>query len=368
MLSAPLRICLVASSRFPVAEPFMGGLEAHTHGLASALIRRGHRVSLFAAAGSDPALGATALPVAAFSASPTARADVGSPPEEWMAEHHAYLDLVLGIARGRHGPFDVVHNNSLHHLPVAMSDLLAAPVVTTLHTPPLPWLESAMAFAAPTARFAAVSDSVARAWGHAVDAVTLPNGVDTSLWSPLSSRSGGPAPTGRAVWTGRVVPEKAPHEALLAARRAGMAIDLAGPVHDPAYFRSAVAPLLGRSARYLGHLQGRRLRHLVRSAAVAVVSPRWDEPFGLVAAEAMACGTPVAGYDNGALGEIVDSASGVLVTPGDTDALGAAMRRAARLDRAGVRARAVSHFSHELMVERYEWLYRDMASERVGAA
>ncbi len=349
----------------------MGGLEAHTHALATALIRRGHRVSLFAAAGSDPALGATELPVAAFSASETARADVGSPPEEWMAEHHAYLDLVLGIARGRHGPFDVVHNNSLHHLPVAMSDLLAVPVVTTLHTPPLPWLESAMAFAAPTARFAAVSDSVARAWRHAVDAVTLPNGVDTTAWRPARGPQAGPldgGTSGRAVWTGRVVPEKAPHEAVLAARRAGIAIDLAGPIHDPAYFRSAVAPLLGRSARYLGHLEGRRLRELVRSAAVAVVSPRWDEPFGLVAAEAIASGTPVAGYDNGALSEIVDATSGVLVTPGDVDALAVAVCQATRLDRSAVRRRAVSHFSHDLMVERYEWLYRDMAAERTGAA
>ena len=364
-MSAPLRICLVASSRFPVREPFMGGLEAHTHALASALIRRGHRVSLFAAAGSDPTLGATALPVAAFSSSAGARADVGSPPEDWMREHHAYLDLMLGIAQGRHGPFDVVHNNSLHHLPVAMSELLAVPVVTTLHTPPLPWLESAVAFAAPTARFAAVSDSVARLWRHAVDAVTLHNGVDTDFWRAGHGVGAG-AP--RAVWTGRIVPEKAPHEALQAARLAGMPIDLAGPVHDRDYFRSAVAPLLGRRARYVGHLEGRRLRALVGGASVAVVTPRWAEPFGLVAAEAMSCGTPVAGYDSGALNEIVDAASGALVTTGDVGALATAMRQAASLDRGDVRRRIRTHFSHDLMVDRYEWLYRDMCASRVEVA
>ena len=132
-----LSICLVASSRFPVAEPFMGGLEAHTHALAGVLMQRGHRVSLFAAPGSDPALGATSLDVAPYTMSDAARADVGAPPEAWMQEHHAYLDLMLGISRGRHGPFDVVHNNSLHHLPVAMSEVLDVPVVTTLHTPPM---------------------------------------------------------------------------------------------------------------------------------------------------------------------------------------------------------------------------------------
>jgi glycosyltransferase involved in cell wall biosynthesis len=359
-VSAPLRICLVASSRFPVGEPFMGGLEAHTHALATALLERGHQVSLFAAAGSDPRLGATELPVATYESSPAARADVGSPPESWMREHHAYLDLMMGLAQGRHGRFDVVHNNSLHHLPVAMSPLLATPVVTTLHTPPIPWLESAVAFASPRSTFVAVSDCVARMWRHAVDTVTVHNGVDTDFWRP--GRGGG-----RALWSGRIVPEKAPHEALEAAARAGLALDLAGPVHDPEYFRREVGPRLGPRARYLGHLDAPALRVAVGAASVAVVTPRWEEPFGLVAAEAMSCGTPVAGYAGGALPEIVDATSGVLVTPGDVEALGRAMHRAATLDRGLVRRRARTEFSHERMVEGYERLYRQ-STHWAGAA
>ena len=96
-MTGPLRICLIASSRFPVAEPFAGGLEAHTHSLASELIRRGHEVTLFAAPGSDPALGVTELGVEPFSSSPAARADVGARPEQWMREHHAYLKLMLDL-------------------------------------------------------------------------------------------------------------------------------------------------------------------------------------------------------------------------------------------------------------------------------
>ncbi len=359
-MNRPLRICLVASSRFPVAEPFMGGLEAHTHALAQALIRRGHDVSLFAAAGSDPRLGAVTLPVAAYSSSPTARADVGSPPESWMREHHAYLDLMMGLAQGRHGRFDVVHNNSLHHLPVAMSPLLATPVVTTLHTPPIPWLESAVAFASPRSTFVAVSDCVATMWRHAVDSVTVHNGVDTDLWRPGHGGS-------RALWSGRIVPEKAPHEALEAAARAGLPLDLAGPVHDPEYFRREVRPRLGRHARYLGHLDATALAEAVGAASVAVVTPRWEEPFGLVAAEAMSCGTPVAGYASGALTEIVDVDSGVLVAPGDVTALARAMHEAATLDRGRVRRRARSCFSLERMVDGYERHYRQTTSW-VGAA
>jgi glycosyltransferase involved in cell wall biosynthesis len=355
-----LRICLIASSRFPVREPFMGGMEAHTHALASALVARGHEVSLFAAPGSDPELGARELPVAPFESSVAARLDVASPPEAWMREHHAYLDLMLGIARQEHGPFDVVHNNSLHHLPVAMSRLVDAPVVTTLHTPPVPWLESALAYAGAGSRFVAVSRSVARAWRHVVDADVIHNGVDTHVWAA------GPGGD-RAVWSGRIVPEKAPHEALEAAALAGMPIDLAGPVHDHAYHERYVEPLLGERARYVGHLDAHALRDLVGAAAVALITPRWDEPFGLVAAEALACGTPVAAYDEGALSEIVDERVGRLTPPGDRQALATAMVEAAALDRRVARRHACERFSHERMVDEYEQTYRDVCTlRRVG--
>lgn len=331
----------------------MGGLEAHTHALAHALRRRGHDVALFAAPGSDPRLGAVQLDVAPFVSSPAARADVGASPESWMREHHAYLDLMLGLARGRHGHFDVVHNNSLHHLPVAMSELLTVPVVTTLHTPPVPWLESATEFASPRCRFVAVSHDLARAWRHRVQSQVVHNGVDTAFWRP--GPGGGPA-----LWSGRIVPEKAPHEALDAAAHAGLPIDLAGPVHDQAYFDEQILPRLGAGARYLGHLGQVALRKAVGGASVAVVTPQWDEPFGLVAVEAMSCGTPVAAYDRGALGEIVDETVGVLAPAGDVAALADAMRQALHRDRNEVRRTVSRRFSLSRMVDGYESVYRDV--------
>ena len=352
-MSRRLRICLIASSRFPVREPFMGGLEAHTHALAEELLRRGHQVSLFAAPGSDPALGASELPLSRYTMSAAARADVAATPQLAMEEHHAYLGLMLGIARGTLGPFDVVHNNSLHHLPIAMSEAIDVPVITTLHTPPVAWLESAMRFAAADSRFAAVSGCMAWAWSHVVDAQVIHNGVDTSAWT---AGAGG----GGALWSGRLVPEKAPHEAIDAAARAGIAIGITGPVHDRPYFEREIAPRLGERARYLGHLGRQELREVLGRASVAVVTPQWDEPFGLVAAEAMACGTPVAAYDRGALGELIDARSGVLAPPGDVDALAGALRRAQQLDRCEVRRRVCDHFSLDRMVDQYEHLYRRM--------
>jgi hypothetical protein len=116
-----------------VAEPFQGGLEAHTAALADRLMRRGHEVSLFAAPGSDPRFGARVLPVSRHRSSAIARRDVAAPPETWMQEHHAYLALMLELMRDG-DRYDVVHNNSLHHLPIAMASAISPPLVTTLHT------------------------------------------------------------------------------------------------------------------------------------------------------------------------------------------------------------------------------------------
>jgi glycosyltransferase involved in cell wall biosynthesis len=354
-MTSPLRICIIASSRFPVREPFAGGLEAHTHVLATELVRRGHEVTLFAGEGSDPNLPVTTLAVEEFECSAAARADVAAPPARWMAEHYAYLALMLELTRSGASRFDVIHNNTLHHLPVAMAAAVPVPMVTTLHTPPIPWLESAVSFAPERSRFAAVSDCTSRAWDHAVESTTILNGVDTDLWHR------GPGGS-TAVWTGRIVPEKGPHLAIDAARSAGVPIVLAGPVMDRSYFDAQVTPRLGPGAEYLGHLSQAELDDVVGRAGVAVVTPEWDEPYGLVAAESMACGTPVAAFARGALPELVDDTTGRLASPGDVAALGDAIRAAARLDRDTVRRAAERRFCKQRMVDEYEHLYLDLVA------
>lgn len=349
-----MRICLVASSRFPIVEPFAGGLEAMTHGLATELVRRGHDVTLFAAPGSDAGLPVTHLAAVGFEASGAAMADVNAPSRTWLAEHHAYLDLMLRLSRGD-GDFDVVHNNSLHHLPVAMAPAIEVPVLTTLHTPPLPLVESAIRLGQGISQFVAVSEFTARAWGHVVSASVVHNGIDLDRW-----RFG--AGGGAAVWSGRLVREKAPHEAIDACRRAGVRLVLVGPTHDADYFRTQLQPRLGVGVEYRGHLDQGELAHLLRTASVAVVTPDWDEPYGLVAAEAMACGTPVAGYARGALPEVVGERGGVLVEPGDVEALARAVRAARRLDRRVVRRHAEATCSLARMVDAYEESYRRLAA------
>ncbi len=355
-----LRICLIAHCRYPIREPFAGGLEAMTYHLARELVRRGHEVSVFAAPGSDPTLGVTEIGVRRMTTG-LGRQDVhpGAPVE--MAEHHAYLGLMLDLAAHGADRFDVVHNNSLHHLPVAMARALhPLPVLTTLHTPPVWWLESAAQLDEGASAFTAVSQHTARAWAHILPSQVVPNGVDLARWPE------GPGGQG-AVWSGRIVPEKAPHEAIDAARRAGMPLVLAGPVLDEDYFRRQVAGRLGGTVTYAGHLSQDALARVVGSADVALVTPAWDEPYGLVAAEALACGTPVAGYARGGVPDVVGETGGRLVRPGDELGLADAVLEAASLDRSTVRQRAEQHLSLTRMVDAYERCYGDLLAQGAAA-
>ena len=357
-MTPPARIALIASARFAIREPFAGGLEAHTWTLARALRQRGHHVTVFAGPGSDPGLGVREIPARWPRISAAARADVSMTAEGWLEEHHAYLTLMLQLSRC--GEFDLVHNNSLHHLPIAMAAAVPTPMITTLHTPPTPWLESAIQAGPCPVTFVAVSEHTARAWQHCADALVIRNGIDLGVWPP--GPGGGPA-----IWFGRLVPEKGADLAIRAARAAGLELDLVGPIGDHDWFERHIRPELGPGVRYLGHLDHGELAARVGAASVTLATPRWDEPYGLVVAESLACGTPVAAFDRGGVGEILAPDCGVLVGADDVPALAAAALQAGALSRDAARARAVSACSLDRMIDGYERLYARLAV-RDGAA
>lgn len=349
-----MRIGILASLHHPIRPPFAGGLERHTHLLAAELTRRGHEVVVFAAG--DAAGPFRAHPIRDVSRplrmSELARTDPSMLSEQFLEEHHAYLGLLTRIDDH---DLDVLHDNCLHYLPVAMAAAFATPMTMTLHTPPTPWLTSALGLAGPRApRIAAVSHATAHAWRDTahVDRV-IPNGIDLRRWRP------GPRPRApHAVWTGRITPEKGLHMAIAAAHQAGVPLHVAGPVGQEDYARETLA-LLGPRDRYLGHLDGDELEDVVRTATVQVVSPAWDEPYGLVVAEALACDTPVAAFDRGGIPEVVDDSCAVLAPPDDVDGLAAAILLATAIPPGRARRRAETVACHRVMVDAYERLFED---------
>ena len=346
-----LRIAIVAQAHTPVAEPFAGGLEAHTHALASQLSARGHHVTVHAAAtpGTHPFDVRAMRPVQRSQG----RADLCESPAAARSEALAYLDTMAELVTGS---YDIVHLNTTHFSPFACAAALPVPVTGTLHCPPYEQLANVLRVRCDVS-LATVSNANARSWQRhvSIDRV-LGNGIDLDRWR---AGPGG----GGAVWVGRLVPEKAPDLAIAAARLAGMRLRLVGPIHDRRYFHDHIEPHLGNGISHIGHLPTTALAEVVGSADVVTVTPAWDEPFGLVVAEALACGTPVAAIGRGAVRDLITEEVGVVVDNEDPQRLATAMRAAVQLDRGACRSHAVSHFDLEGMVDRYEAWFASVARE-----
>lgn len=345
----PLRIAVLTHIKHPIRQPFAGGLEAFTHDVTSGLMQRGHDVTLFASSSSDPAL--NVVPLWDDSGYDEGRRTCLS--SEYIEEHHAYLKAMQGM--DDHG-FDVIFNNSLHYVPVTMASMMRTPMLTVLHTPPFFELINALRSDRRTGRFATISDANAREWASVVsECEVIPNGIDLQTWSPRS------APQEHAIWFGRLVPDKGAHLAMDAAKLAGVPLRLAGQAVDTRYFNEQIKPRLSDQCRYLGHLSRDVLVEEVAIASAALITPCWEEPFGLVVAEALACGTPVAAFKRGAIGDLLTDDTGTLAAPDDVAGLAQALRSARRKSRLACRLRAETQWSHGLMLDRYEALLHKVA-------
>ncbi|MBF9034305.1 glycosyltransferase [Rhodobacterales bacterium HKCCE2091] len=356
---AALRIAIVSHIRHPIAEPFMGGMEAHSWHLARGLRARSHDVTLFASGDSD-----AGVPIRPICPEHYDRA------YPWHDFHgtdalNDFLDTSFaGVLDDlQDGGFDVVHNNSLHRYPPRLARRDRVPMLTSLHVPPFDALLRAVhEAAAPWSRFTVCSARQGQAWwpaGAPPEAHVVANGIDLADW-PYSGQG-----DGSAVWAGRITPNKGTHLAAEAARIAGVPLTIFGTVEHRDYFETEVRPRLGAGIRYAGHLPAPDLARAFGAASVALFTPHWDEPFGLAAIEAMACGLPVAATDMGAVREVIGDC-GVFAPAGDAPRLASALLAAREIPRLRPRTRVERRFGLSGMLDRYETLYR-MAVDGVAA-
>ena len=363
-----MRIAILAPLVTAIREPQLGGSQAFVSDLARGLTDRGHDVHVYAASGSD----IPGVQVIDTGADPRALAgtlyraagqSTGAPAERPAPEAEDAAQAAFGSAYAaiQANRYDVVHNHAFDAPAVLAATTLQAPVLHTLHLPPDQ--EVAMALRRVSARggrpaVAAVSEFQAAAWRRSVtvDAV-LPPYPPTSV-IPWSATSG----TG-ALFAGRLSPEKGAAEAIDIARACGMNIDVYGDVYDADYTRSQIDPRRdGPGVAVHAGVPRTALWQAMTRAAVVLCPSRWDEPFGLAAAEAQACGTPVVAFRRGGLSEVVrDGATGFLVNPDDLEGATVAVSMTPAVSRSACREHAVAHLDLGLTLDAHERLYRRMA-------
>lgn len=351
-----MRLALIASLVSPIREPHCGGAQAFLADLATGLARRGHEVDVFAASGSaidgvrcvDVGVDAATLQQFLYHAG-------SSPPLDDSVFDAAYARIFEAVAQGS---YDVIHNHAFDAPAIRRAVDLDAPVIHTIHLPPEASVARALrdvsqAFHPPLV--VAVSRAQAHAWRELVTIdLVLPVGIPTAS-IPSSAAAGA-----GVVFAGRFSPEKGAAEAIAIARQAGLSIDLYGDGYDGAYAEREVNAEAGRGGVSVHPAVPRTVLWDAMARAAAVLCPAaWDEPFGLVAAEAQACATPVVAFRRGGLEDVVlDGVTGFLVAPGDIAAAAATLGRLDSIERAACRRHAEAHLDIESVLDAHECVYQ----------
>jgi glycosyltransferase involved in cell wall biosynthesis len=329
-----------------------GGTERVISLLTDELVRRGHDVTLFASG--DSTTSARLIPTV----------DTALWREPLVRDRLVYWSITLGEAyrHAARGAFDVIHSH-LDFLAFPCALMTATPTVTTLHgrldLPDLPRIYSRF----PELAVISISDSQRRPLPMASWAGTVYNGVDTERLC-FNPRGGD-----YLAWLGRISPDKGLDWAIHIARRAGLPIKIAARMpldswDDPEvradweHYRAVIEPLFQEpGVEYVGEIGDADKVDFLGNARALLFPIDWPEPFGLVMAEALACGTPVVARRRGSVPEVItDGVSGLI---GETDDdLVQHCRQIGRLGREACRASALRRFSIQAMADGYEAAYR----------
>ena len=339
-----MRIAVISPPWAPVPPVLYGGIELVVDRLSVGFQAAGHDVLLYAT-------GDSTCPV----------------PTQWVLEHSEGMRIGMAVPEQRHVMHayeavmewgaDVVHDHSIigpFHAADRYPDL---PVATTIHGPfneeltdlyerlntsktPIIAISHAQANSAPSVQ-------VGRVIHHGVDASDFPVGDGAG---------------GYCLFLGRMSPDKGPHRAIEAAEAAGVPLMMAAKMREAwehQYFEEFVRPHLSDTIQYLGEVPHEQKLELLAGATALLNPIRWNEPFGLVMIEALACGTPVLAFPEGAAPEIVDDGvTGFLCA--DTAAMAADIGRAKELDRGACRNAVETYFSTGRMVNEHLDLFREM--------
>jgi len=265
----------------------------------------------------------------------------------WPWELYEMLNLAAAVERA--SEFDVIHYEAAYYpMSLAFTRLCATPIVQTLHHSPSA-AEVELWSRYPEAPFVAISKEQASLLKGLNVVGTVLHGIDTDNFSFQET------PEDYLLFLGRFTDGKGPLQAIEIAKRVGMRLILAAAEDD--YYRERVAPHVdGTRVIYFGEADFAAKVKLYGGARALLYPIQAREPFGLVLAEAMACGTPVAALDRGAVREVVDEGVTGLIF-NDLEEMTRGLSRVFDLDRRRVHERAVARFGTRRMVDEYLAVY-----------
>jgi glycosyltransferase involved in cell wall biosynthesis len=352
----PLRLALAAPLWTPIPPRTYGGIELLLALLADELTARGHEVTLFATG--DCRTTARLHPVVETNLS-----DLLAEGRGYCYEY--YTNALWAELARQQRDFDLIHaHGSTAWLPTAAT--LRTPVLFTLHT--LPHQDDEWVLRRwPQVAVNGISRAQLAATAHRLgrDFPIVYNGADFAAYEPRFE----PGPY--LAFLGRLSPEKNPLGAIHIAQACGLPIVLAGQpqnANEARYFRTEIEPLLdGERVRWIGPVNHPQKVMLLRHAAALLFPIQWDEPFGLVMIEAMACGTPVVAHRRGSVEEVIDQGLTGLHAAA-LDALPELVPQALALDRRAIRRHAEARFGFHAMVSAYEAQYRTLLQPRPPTA
>jgi len=335
-----VKVAVLSPVWFPVPPSGYGGIEWIVSLLADGLADAGHEVTLFASGDSKT------------------RAELDyvfrRAPSERIGQTFWELQHALGCFK-RDGEFDVVHDHT-GLMGLAIGSLLQTPLVHTVHGPltghPGELYEQIVQMA-PRAHLISLSMNQRKPKPDLPWIANVPNALDLSFY-PYAPERGD-----YLLFLGRMSPDKGAHRAVSIALEAGLPLKIAGKCAEPAeqeYFDAMVRPHLGGGREYVGEVSHGEKVELLRGARATLFPIEWEEPFGLVMIESMACGTPVVATRWGAVPEVIEHGRTGIIVDTWRDMIGA-LEEADRLDPDDLRQSVEERFTPERMVADYVGAY-----------
>lgn len=340
-----MRIAILAPLWKTVPPQKYGGTELVASLLADSLVELGHDVTLYACKGSK-----TKAKLIEVIDRPMY--DILGGFNFSSMQFYDLMEVKMAFDAAKNGDYDIIHNHMSMHI-AAFGNISPVPMVTTNHSSIPPDFEP-LAKISKDANYISISDSQRLMAPYLNYVQTIYHGIDTAEFE-YSLTAGD-----YLLFLATMSKEKGVDQAIEIAKRTGKKMLMAGDIRSQEYFDNEVKPLIdGDQIKYLGEVDAKQKKDLMKNAEAYIFPIRWSEAFGLTVAESLACGTPVIAYPNGSLPELIDDGkTGFLVN--DVDQAVDAVNKIDTISRQECRDQAVNRFDRIVMAKNHAALYEKL--------